>query len=366
MPSVFFVVGDNALEKERHIKALLARHAAGGGRASLDVSRADELTPETVRDSFSALSLFGGGDVRLVRGSEDLDTETLAELAGIISRPVPGLILILEGRRIGTRVSPDHPFHQALKKHAANVEEEEFKNPPPYQMPEWIASQSLARYKRPIDREAAVLLQALAGDDPMTLVMEMEKLDLLLPPAGRVTETDVKNITGLTRARDAWDLPPLVAQKNIPASVTLLHNLFEFNQKSVQVLYQLSDHFLRLFALKSHFSARPDLEKEVRNLLAMKARGKDRLNPLVAGALNEIRFSKRKISPGQVYPMFVLPDVMRQIGNFTPGQFQYVIRLIATYDLNLKSGLIKDSVGSMERLVYGIVLCDKFTVETRF
>ena len=133
MPSVFFVTGDNTLEKERHIKALLDRQTSGKDLAALTVSHADEITQETVRASFSALSLFPGGSVRLVRESENLDSETLQALSEMIAHPVPGTLLILEGRRIGTRLSPDHPFHKALKKYPANVEEEEFKNPPPRQ-----------------------------------------------------------------------------------------------------------------------------------------------------------------------------------------------------------------------------------------
>lgn len=367
MASVYLVTGDNSLEKELKIKALLAKTAGKGGQqGTLSVYHADEITPEEISASFSSLSLFSGASVRLIRCCEDLNTDALAAVADLISHPVAGSVLILEGTRIGTRVGAAHPFNKALKEHGGNVEESDFPSPQSYKVPEWITGFAGSRFNRRIDEGAAKLLHEMVGDDLMTLASEIEKLDILLEPKKPLAAADIKSLTGDIRMRAPWELPPPVARKEIALALSILHNLYDFGHKTVQVLFALSDHFIKLTALKAYFAENAQDERSVRRLLEAGVRGKNDLGALAARILNEVGWAKRKLTPFIIYPVFVVPNVMKQADNFTLEQLRYIVRLVASYDMGQKSGLYKDAPATIERLVYLIVFSDRFRAGTRF
>jgi DNA polymerase-3 subunit delta len=367
MPGVYLLTGDNAPEKEMFIKMLLGASLPGKERGhSLSVYHAAEAPAEEIVAALSSGSLFSETACVLIRGCEEMNSDGLKSLARYLRNPSPHNLLIMEGSKIGSRITAAHPFHQAVKEAGKSIVEKSFAVPASYKIPEWIVQNASSRFNRRMDAAAAGLLHEYIGDDLLAILSEIEKMDIVLPAKAPIRTEEVSHFAGKTRACRPWDLPSPVARREIALSVQVLKNLFDYNTAAVQILYALSDHFIRLLKLKLYFEEHPrDLEK-ARRLTRMGFKGKDELNPLLADAANDSGYAARPMRPNNVYNQMTLPRVLDQIENFTAEQFSYIVRLLATADSDLKSGQMPDSPFAMEKLILTIVFSDQFRAPTKF
>lgn len=369
MAGIHLVTGDNAPEKEAHIKELLEKTLPKEtSQSGLIVYHAAEAPADDIVAMLSTSSIFSDSVCILIRASEEMASDTLKTLAKYIRNPSPQNTLILEGTKIGTRITATHPFHQAIKQSSGEIEEEVFSTPPTYKIPEWIVENASRRYKRRMDPDAAKLLQEFVGDDLLGLLNELEKMDVVLPKSAPIRPAEIKTFAGQTRAHKPWDLPHPVARKELATSLEILKNLFDYNTPSVQILYGLGDHFLRLLHLKLYFTENPDTLEQAKRLSRMGFKGKDQLNPLLADAANSSGYAPpgRPIRPNNVYTQITLPRVLDQVEHFSLSQLYYIVKLLATSDCDLKTGQMSDALFSMEKLIYYIIFSDKYRVSTKF
>src|SRR3989339_1233901 len=88
MPGLFLITGDNVPERERFVQALIMRELKGEPRENaLRVFHASESGPGEVIDAAASSSLFGGASVTLVRGAEELLSDTLRALSQVLPLP---------------------------------------------------------------------------------------------------------------------------------------------------------------------------------------------------------------------------------------------------------------------------------------
>ncbi|OGS33918.1 MAG: hypothetical protein A2293_02435 [Elusimicrobia bacterium RIFOXYB2_FULL_49_7] len=363
MTPLLIIQGDNTLEKEQFIRDRLSSHPDKG---NLSIEYGDEISGEAMISGAGAPSLFGGGSLRLIRGSDALTTEDFEGFADLIRRPSPDSTVILEGKKPGSRLGKGHPFIKAMADHADRVQIIHCQNPPSYQIPQWISEQARKRFGRPIDKAACDLLHSRVGDDLPALMSEMTKLDIVLPAKKSISAEAVEHYAAMARVRKTWDLPPLLARKEAAEAFLALRNLYDYNHNTLQILSAISDHFFKLCSLHAYFAAAPDKWADIRQLEPQGASVRNQLNPLVADALNAANFSRKKVSPQLVYPLFVLPKIMLQLTNYSLDQCRYILRLTASFDLDLKSGRHPDGPASMEGLLYYILYSDRFRTETWF
>jgi DNA polymerase III delta subunit len=367
MAGFYILTGENIPEKEAFLKKLLEKEIPRGQKeTAFTVFHGKDVSANEIVSTASSNSLFSSSTFTLVRSADQLTADVLEALSGLMARPNPNSTLVLEGKKVGARLSAAHPFHKAVKKHKANVVKKDFKQPPSYKIDEWIIETAGTRYKRTVTKDAAQLLHQYTGDDLLNLTSEMEKLDIVLPQAQKVTDDDVRRFIGNTRSKNPWELPHHVGRKEISTALTTLKTLYDFNINGVQVLYPLADHFLKLLQLKTFFLDKKDLYRQAVQLDKMGFRGKDRLNPIMAEAVNESGYASRTISPNQVYGLITVPKVLDQLQNYTMEQFKYIVRLLAGIDMDLKSGLFKDTLAGMERIVFYIIFSDRFRINTKF
>jgi DNA polymerase III delta subunit len=367
MPGVYILTGDNAPEKELFIKKLLDKALPGNARQNgLTVYHAAEAPAGEIVASLASSSLFSESSLVLIRGCEEMDSDSLKVLARYMRDPSAGNTLIMEGARVGSRITATHPFHQAVKESKGEVVEEVFSVPAPYKIAEWIIENASSRFKRRIDKDAAELLHEYVGDDLLGLLGEIEKMDIVLPEKAPIRAEEIRNYAGKMRAHKPWDLPHPVARKELAVSIEILHNLFDFNTAAVQILYGLGDHFIRLLRLKLYFNDKKSELDQAKRLSRMGFKGKDELNPLLADAANNSGYAGKPMRPNNVYNQMTLPRVLDQMENFSAEQFNYIIRLLATADSDLKTGQMADSAFSIEKLIFRIVLSDRFRAPVKF
>jgi len=368
MPGVYILTGDNAPDKERYIQELLAKELKQATGSSFEVYHASDAPVDDIVSALSSGSLFGGATVVLIRGGEFMLSDTLESFAPYIASPSPSNTLIIEGENVGKRLGATHPFMKALDKAGPHITRQVFSAPPPYKLAEWLSEQARSRYKRPMDKAASEQFVNSVGDDLFTLVQELDKLDIVLAKGAPIKAADIDHFVSAVRMNKPWDIGHPVALKETHKAVAILRNLIDFNTHPLQIVSALFDHFSKLYALKAWFAARPEKLSEVKRLTKLGFRGKDSLNPLLADAANESGYSGyRKMMPNNVYNQMTNPGVMDQMEKYSYKEFNYILRLLASADYDLKSGgSFGPNFGSMLRLLFLIILSDRFRTTTRY
>ena len=367
MSGIYILTGDNTPDKELFLKTLLGKALPGSSiNNGLQVYHASEAPAEEIVNALSSGSIFSESTCVIIRGCEEISSDTLKVLSRYIKNPSPQNTLIMEGDKISSRITATHPFHKAVKESSGTIIEKVFASPPSYKIPEWIVENASSRFKRNMNRDAAGLLHEFIGDDLLGILNELEKMDIVLPEKAPIKTEDVEQFAGRTKAHKPWDLPNPVARKELANSIKILNNLFDFNTPSLLILYSLGEHFIRLLKLKLYFAENPNIIEQAKRLGKLGFKAKDQLNPLLSDAANESGFAQRKMSPNNVYAQITLPKVLDQVECFSLDQLYYIIRLLALADTNLKNGQMRDSLFSMEKLVMYIIFSDKFRASNIF
>ncbi|OGJ85892.1 MAG: hypothetical protein A2268_09965 [Candidatus Raymondbacteria bacterium RifOxyA12_full_50_37] len=344
----------------------MARAASpkGGPEPEIIRYRAGDSAIETVISDASTPNLFGTTSFIIITECQNLRSEALEALAVYFKAPSPTTILICEGASIGKKLGKDHPFTRALKESKKFITLVECPSPPDYKMHEWASETSRSRYKRSLNEDAARLLIECTGTNQSRITSELEKLDIVLNPGMEIGEKEIREYTGGAGEKQPWDLAPAVARKEIDSALGILANLFEFNTPALQMLYALNTHFAGLLRLKIYFSNQRELLAQTKKLARMGFRGKDEFNRLMAEAIKESRFSERPLPPNMIYARIVLPRLLDQLDNYSLDQLTYILRYLATIDVNLKTGLFKGGLIDMERVILSIMYSDKHRMET--
>ncbi|MBL8029312.1 MAG: hypothetical protein JNL74_23015 [Fibrobacteres bacterium] len=369
MPSIFILTGGHTPNKENRIRQIIEQKlpVAASRSQALEVYHAEELPTEELIEKLSTGSLFGGDSLVLVRGCEALKSETLEEMAPLLTGPESTTTLILEGKSIGTKLSDKHPFKKVMSKGQSAISSELFSVPPDYEIPMWIMAESEKRFGRRIDKSAAEVLVERVGTELHTLLTELTKVDIVLPPKQPITEKAISEYTALSRACEPWDLPAPIARKEADQALRILKNLFAYNVHSIQIVSALFDHFHKLMLLHIWFTEHEGSFAMAQKLDKEGVRSKNAFADLLAKAANESGFSGRTtITPRSVYPRIVIPKTMQQLSNYTVNDLSYCLRLITTADWELKTGgRFSHSLPSMERLVLLLMFAGRYKSATR-
>jgi DNA polymerase III delta subunit len=369
MPSIFILTGGHIPNKEARIRKIIEEKLPAASRQqALEVYHAEELPTEELIEKLSTGSLFGGDSLILVRGCESLKSETLEEIAPLLNGPESTTTLILEGKSIGTKLSDKHPFKKLMTKSSSAISSEIFTVPPDYEIPAWIITEAEKRFNRKIDKKAAETLLERVGNELHTLITELTKLDIVLPPKQQVSEKAILEYTAVSRACEAWDLPAPIARREADAALQILKNLFAFNVHAIQIVSALFDHFHRLLLMQIWFAEHEGSLANAQKLEKEGMRSKNAFSDLLAKVANESGFSGRTtITPRSVYPRIVIPKVLQQITNYSIKDLNYCLRLLTTADWELKTGgKFSNTLPSMERLVLLLLYANRFKTETRF
>lgn len=368
MPGIHVLTGANAPEKEKALKSVLARELPKDRAAqNFEVYHAAEVPVNEIGNALSTGSLFGSASVILLRDCQEMNSGSLEELAPYIDAMAPGNTLIMEGLSLG-KVGKTHPVWQALNRAGPQAKTQEFPLPKPWEMGAWAAEQCRSRFGRGLEKGGAELLLEIVGESPGAIVQELQKIDLALPPRQPVTQEAIRRYASSMRRHTPWELQEPVGHKALARALSILKNLFDFNKPQAVALPLLSTlfgHFTALLKLRLYFDKRPEARDR-----ALRARiDPNRFHPCpeLADIANDSNCLGRPLTPYSAYPIMGKSKLAVQAGNFTVEQFNYILRLLATADEDLKSGgLWQPDFGSLSRLITFIVLCDRFRTSTRY
>jgi DNA polymerase III delta subunit len=255
-----------------------------------------------------------------------------------------------------------------MSKSSPAISSELFSVPNDYEIPQWIISEAESRFNRRIEKRAAEVLMERVGNELHSLISELTKMDIVLPPKQPVTEKAILEYTAVSRACEAWDLPAPIARREADAALQILRNLFAFNVHAIQIVSALFDHFHRLLLMQIWFAEHDGAMATIQKLEKEGQRSRNAHSDLWAKVANESGFSGRTpITPRSVYPRIVIPKVPIQLNNYSIKDLNYCLRLLTTADWELKTGgKFSSTLPSMERLLFLLLYANRFKTETRF
>ncbi len=369
MTTIHILIGGHTPNKEDRIKAILKKEPPSSAKgSSIEVYHASDILASDIGEKLGAGSLFGEKTTILVRGCDTLKSDTLEDLVPYMLQESSSSILLLEGKTIGGKVAEKHPFKKLISKPPTHIAVEYFPVPQDYEISEWIVQETLTRFGRKISNRAANILFERVGNELHTIVSELTKIDIVLPPRQEISESAVNEYTTLSRACKPWDLPPPLLRGESGTSLSILHNLFAYNVHSIQIVSALFDSFVKLLMLKLWFASNEGKFTEAQKLANGRIKTKDAFGALMAKAANESGFSGEKLmTPKSVYRYIFLPKVLSQLSNYSIANLKYCVNLLTTADWDLKSnGSFNHSLPSMERLLFLLLYPTNYKAETRF
>lgn len=281
---------------------------------NLDFFYASEAEVDKIINVARSFPMMDQRRVIVVKDIQDLKTTELKYLTDYISHPSQTSCLILTmAEKLRSNKAMD-----LILNHSIAIDCRQFYD---NEIPGWVENY-LQSKKIEIEMQAIYLLQAQVGNSLLTLVNELEKVQINIHPRTRITLADVQSITSVSKQFNIFELCNAVGDKNFSRTVAILSKLLQQGETPTGMIVQLTRHFVQL--LKIHEAMR---------------QGKKAVNDIM------------KIT-GLTY--YFVNDAMRQSKNFSTEQLRSAFNHLADADLHLKTGYQKPNL-VMELLLYKLI-----------
>lgn len=282
---------------------------------NLDLLEAKGAGPTAILNAARTLPMMGKRRLVVVRDTETLAADGLAQLAAYLDAPSPDSVVVFTCGKVDGRLKF---FATAKKKgvlHDLAV---------PRQLGAWIAAEA-KRHKANLPGDAARRLEEVVGRDLSRLASAIEQLALYAGEGKAITVDDVDALVADTSEKTVFQLSDAVGQGDRAGALRAVAKLVEQRESAVGVTMMLARH-VRQLALYKELAAAGAPPGEIAR---------------VVGA-----------------PPFVIDrSLAPQSRRFTPAALARAVQLLAKADRDLK-GPVKQALGErivLERLVGELV-----------
>lgn len=183
-----------------------------------------------------------GSPVRLVIVKEAKDVKNFDDLLGYAQNPSPTTILVICYKYGKPRATQYKPFEkQGVVFESVGVKS--------YQLADWIQKR-VARERLQIDPYIANLLAETIGNDLSAIHSELEKLKMILPPNGVITQEVVEKYVGISKEYNVFELQDALASRNAQKAYKIALNFGQHlkenpNVKTIPALFNFYHKMLR-------------------------------------------------------------------------------------------------------------------------
>jgi DNA polymerase-3 subunit delta len=190
-----------------------------------------------------------------------------------------------------------------------------------WDLPKFASDTAKSRFGKTLDRNAAVLVVELVGDDPGRISSEIDKLATYVADKPKITARDVEELVGHNRTFDAFGVIDAITAGRRLQAIERLRNMFAADKNAE---YTVVGAFA--YHLRTMFNARVMLDKGV---------GVDQI-------ADQLRIWKSRRE-----------DFFRQLGRMSLDKIADIIREIARIDYLTKTGQTTSTV-AVEQLVVSL------------
>ena len=248
--AICVVFGDEAFLKRETLTTIRQQIGTSeDDEYSLSIYSGREVEWKDVRDSLTAVSLFGEGRTSVI--VEDADTfvsQYRGELEEYLSKPARGLLVLeVKSWPSNTRLAKAVVAMQTAKDENLRGTAIECKSPTEAKARGWLTKLAQSEFGVKLQATAADVLFDRVPPELGILKQEIAKLSLLTDESKSISASLVEEHVGGWRSRTAWEMIDSIAMGDAKTSLEQLERLIAAGEEPIGLLAQLAST-LRRFA----------------------------------------------------------------------------------------------------------------------
>jgi DNA polymerase III subunit delta len=238
----------------------------------VEVLEGDVATAEQAAAALQAMTFALGRRFVIVEGVERWKPADLDPLARALADPPPDTTIAFFAREESRAKAPD-ALHDIVKKAGGDVAAE--RTVKPWELPKWVAARG-RELGLDFDRGAASALVRHVGDRQQRLVRELEKMELELGPAARVTEQTIEDLAATSAERKVWTLGDAIVGGDDALAQRCLLELRAQGERLPGLIYNIANRLRQANEIATRLDA-GESPAQVRKGLRMPSKAAERL-----------------------------------------------------------------------------------------
>jgi len=291
---------------------------------NFDVFYGAEAAVGDVLSAAVALPMMAARRVVVIKEIEKLsfDENTRKAFLGYIERSSTETVLICTGNKVDIRKQP----FKSLKNNASAFE---FKPLYDNQIPEWVITYVKTKQKT-ITTDAVRLLQVSVGNSLLVLSKEIDKLLSYIRERQMITDEDVEQVVGISRAFNIFELSNAVGGRHLKKAVQICRSMLERGESPIGMIVMLVRHFNILWKLYELCTVNNVLNRSFSNEQKKQFSQQVSINP------------------------YFFDEYVSQLVSFPYERFEKIFRTLLDADKSLKMSYQKPDI-VLELAIYNIV-----------
>jgi DNA polymerase-3 subunit delta len=260
---VYLFIGEEEFLMERALKRLEQALSEKWGEAvSRVVREAPEVSPEEFFAQARLSTLWGSGQLLILRRAETYPVQVLNALVAYLDHPAPRSLVILTAPSLKARDAEKHPVFGRLAKDEAVVG---FLRLREGDLLPWLA-QEAKRLGKTLPPAAAQRLVEVVGDNLSELHQELKKLALFAGDETTLTPQQVSQLASHSRSYNIFALTDALGESALPRRLAALDHLLDLGEPPARILTMLARQLRLLIRYKESapHSSPADLAKKLR------------------------------------------------------------------------------------------------------
>jgi DNA polymerase-3 subunit delta len=244
---VYLFYGEEEFLMERALRRLEQGLSEKWGEAASRVVReAPEVSPEEFFAQARMSTLWGSGQLLILRRAETYPAQALNAVVDYLDHPAPRSVVILTAPSLKTRDAEKHPVFGRLAKNEAAVG---FFRLREGDLLPWLAREA-KRLGKTMTPAAAQRLVEVVGDNLSELHQELKKLALFAGDEASLTPQQVSQLASHSRSYNIFALTDALGEAALPRRLAALDHLLDLGEPPARILTMLARQLRLLIRYK--------------------------------------------------------------------------------------------------------------------
>ena len=244
---VYLFYGEEEFLMERALRRLEQGLSEKWGEAASRVVReAPEVSPEEFFAQARMSTLWGSGQLLILRRAETYPAQALNAVVDYLDHPAPRSVVILTAPSLKTREAEKHPVFGRLAKNEAAVG---FFRLREGDLLPWLTREA-KRLGKTMTPAAAQRLVEVVGDNLSELHQELKKLALFAGDEASLTPQQVSQLASHSRSYNIFALTDALGEAALPRRLAALDHLLDLGEPPARILTMLARQIRLLIRYK--------------------------------------------------------------------------------------------------------------------
>ena len=244
---VYLFYGEEEFLMERALRRLEQGLSEKWGEAASRVVReAPEVSPEEFFAQARMSTLWGSGQLLILRRAETYPAQALNAVVDYLDHPAPRSVVILTAPSLKTRDAEKHPVFGRLAKNEAAVG---FFRLREGDLLPWLTREA-KRLGKTMTPAAAQRLVEVVGDNLSELHQELKKLALFAGDEASLTPQQVSQLASHSRSYNIFALTDALGEAALPRRLAALDHLLDLGEPPARILTMLARQLRLLIRYK--------------------------------------------------------------------------------------------------------------------